>query len=112
MGNINVQNNIVLSIIYSCSGNAKSQLESVIEHLVGRQDQPRGAQVCAMCVSDKKGWNQDPAFPRPHLMVSRGGNGISLEVPVYLWPSNGKQFFLYFLGLPLFYLSLSSLSTA
>jgi len=32
-----------------CSGNAKSQLEAVMEHVVGRQDQPRGTQVHAMC---------------------------------------------------------------
>jgi len=38
-----------------CSGNAKSQLEPVIEHPVGRQGQPRGAQVYAMHLSDCKG---------------------------------------------------------
>ena len=32
----------------SCSGNAKSWLETVIKHLVGRQGQPRGAQVHSM----------------------------------------------------------------
>jgi len=31
-----------------CGGNAESQLEAVIEHLVGRQGQPRGAQVHAV----------------------------------------------------------------
>ena len=31
-----------------CSGNAKLQPETVIEHLVGRQGQLRGAQVHAM----------------------------------------------------------------
>ena len=31
-----------------CSGNAKSWLEPVIEHLVGGQGQPRGAQVHAV----------------------------------------------------------------
>ena len=35
-----------------CSRNAGSQLEAVIEHLVGRQGQPRGAQVHAMNPSD------------------------------------------------------------
>ena len=35
--------------------NAKSQLESVIEHLVGRQDQPRGAQLHAIHLSGQKG---------------------------------------------------------
>jgi len=39
-----------------CSGSAKSQLEAVIEHLVGRQGQPRGSQVHAMYLSDWKGW--------------------------------------------------------
>jgi len=32
--------------------NAESQLEAVIEHLVGRQGQPRGAQLHAMGLSD------------------------------------------------------------
>ena len=35
-----------------CSGNVKSQLETVIEHLVGGQGQPRGAQVEAAQLSD------------------------------------------------------------
>ena len=38
-----------------CSRNAKSQPETVIEHLVGRQGQPRGAQLYAM--------SQDPPLP-------------------------------------------------
>ena len=50
-------------------------LERVIEHLVGRQSQPGGAQVCAMCLSDRKGWNQDPPLPRPHLRIGREGVG-------------------------------------
>ena len=45
-----------------CSGNGKSQLEAVTEHLVGRQSQPRGAQVHAMHLSDQKGWSQDPSL--------------------------------------------------
>ena len=53
-----------------CSGNAKSQPEAVIEHLVGRQGQPRGAQVHTM------------PLPRPHLRVGSGGNAILLEMPV------------------------------
>jgi len=32
----------------ACRGNAKSQLDAVMEHLVGRQGQSRGAQVHAM----------------------------------------------------------------
>ena len=38
-----------------CSRNAKSRLETVIEHLVGKQGQPRGAQVHVMQLSDWKG---------------------------------------------------------
>jgi len=40
-----------------------SQLEAVMEHLVGRQGQPMGAQVYAMCLSDQKGCSQDPPLP-------------------------------------------------
>jgi len=47
----------------------------VIEHLMGRQGQPRRAQVCAMCLSDRKGWRQDPPLPRPHLRVGSEGKG-------------------------------------
>jgi len=35
-----------------CSGNAKLWPETVIEHLLGRQGQPRGAQLHAMHLSD------------------------------------------------------------
>jgi len=42
-----------------CSVNAKSQLETVIEHLVGRQGQPMGAQMHAVHVSDRQGLSQD-----------------------------------------------------
>ena len=72
------------------SRNAKSQLETVIEHLVGRQGQPRGAQVHAMYLSDWKGWSQDPSLPRPHLRVGSGGKWILLEIPTYVRPSKGK----------------------
>jgi len=40
-----------------------SQPEAVIEHLEGRQGQPRGAQVHAVYPSDEKGWSQDPPLP-------------------------------------------------
>jgi len=53
----------------ACSGNAQSWLEEVMEHLVGRQGQPRGAQVQAIHLSDWKGWRQDSPLPRPHLRV-------------------------------------------
>ena len=54
-----------------CSGNAKSQLEAVIEHLVGRQGQPLGAQVHANTShTSLKGWqwrqgclSGDPCLP-------------------------------------------------
>ena len=58
-----------------------SWLELVIELLVGRQDQPREAQVHAMHLSDQKGWSQDPPLPRPHVRVGRGGEGISSGDP-------------------------------
>ena len=57
-----------------------SQLETVIEHLVGRQGQPRGAQVHAMYLSDEKGWSRDAPLSRPHVRVGSGGQIISLEV--------------------------------
>jgi len=68
------------------SGNAKLKPETVIEHLVGRQGQPRGAQLCVMCMSDQKGRSQDLPLSRPRLSVRSGGKGISLERP-----SKGKQ---------------------
>ena len=52
----------------------------MIEHLVGRQGQPRGAQVHAMYLSDQKGWSQDPLLPRPHLRVGSGGEDILLDI--------------------------------
>jgi len=64
-----------------CSRNAKSQPAAVMEHLLGGQGQPRGAQVCAVQLSDRKGWSQDPPLPSPHLRVDGGGEGISLEIP-------------------------------
>ena len=73
------------------SGNAETGLEAVMEHLVGRQGQPRGAQVHAMSLSDWQGWSQDPPLPRPHLRVGSGDKGILLEIPAYLRPSEGKQ---------------------
>ena len=57
----------------------KSGLETVIEHLVGRQGQPKGAQVYAMHLSNGKGFGQVSFLPRPHLSVGSGGKGISLE---------------------------------
>jgi len=68
-----------------------SQPEAVTEHLVGGQGQPRGAQLHAIPLSDWKGWSQDTPLPRPHLRAGGGGEGILLEVRVYLRPSEGKQ---------------------
>ena len=88
------------SFVQTCSGNAESQLEAVIEHLVGRQGQPRGAQVHAMQLRDRKGWSQDLPLPRPHVRAGSGGEGISLEIPVYLRPSKDK-WILSFIFVPL-----------
>jgi len=52
----------------------------VIEHLVGRWGQLRGAQVQAVPLSDWK----DPALPRHHFRVGSGGKGILLVIPAYL----------------------------
>ena len=51
-----------------CNGNAESWPEPVIEHLVGRRGQPRGAQLHAVCLNDQKGWSQDP----PHQASFKG----------------------------------------
>jgi len=75
----------------TCSRNAKSKPEAVIEHQVGRKGQPRGAQVHAMTLSDWNGCSQDPPLPRPHLRAGSGGKGFSLEIPAYLRPSKGEQ---------------------
>ena len=71
----------------------RSEPEAVIEHLVGRQGQPRRAQVHAMYLSDWKGWSQDPSLPRPHLRVGSGSKGLLLEIHACLGPSEGKQLF-------------------
>ena len=43
-----------------------------------------------MYLSDWKGWSQDAPLPRPHLRVGSGGEGVLLEIPAYLRPSEGK----------------------
>jgi len=60
----------------------------VIEHLVGRQGQPRGAQVRAMYLNDQI---LAPPLPRLHLRAGSGGKEISLEVPASWRSSKGKQ---------------------
>ena len=67
-----------------------SQLETVIEHLVGRQGQLKGAQVHAMHLSDWKAWSQDPPLPRALLRVGSAGKGILLEILAYVKSSKGK----------------------
>ena len=78
---------------------------------MGRQSQPRGAQVYALYLSDQKGWSQDPPLPGPHLRVGNGSKGILLEISAYLSPSKGKGVFS-FVSLPvaLLYLNKSSLA--
>jgi len=59
--------------------------------MVGRQGQPRGAQVYAMQLNDWKGWSQDPPLLRPHLRAGSGNEGyLWLGIPVNLRPSEGK----------------------
>ena len=82
---------LVWKKLRTCSGSAKSWPEAVIEHLVGRQGQPRGAQLHVMYLSDQKGWILAPALSRPLVRVGSGGKGILLEIFVYLRPSEGKQ---------------------
>lgn len=55
---------------------------------------------------------QDPALPRPHLGVGSGGEGLSLEIPVCLRPSEGKQLLPLFLCLQLPHLSIFLLAAA
>lgn len=57
----------------------------MIEHLLGMQCQPRGAQVYTMLLSDWKGWNQDPPPPIPHLRVGNGAGGISFWRSLPTW---------------------------
>jgi len=70
-----------------CSGNAKSQLEPVIEHLVGRPSQPMGAQVYEVLDPDST----------PSQTSFKGWQGRQKYLGAYLRSSEGKQlFFLYF----------------
>ena len=85
-----ITSNVILLVIVA---EMLLQPESVIEHLVRRQSQTRGAQVHAVNLSDWKGWSQDPSLSRPCCRVGSGGKGILLEIPAYLWPSKGKQLF-------------------
>lgn len=59
------------SQVQFCSENTESWLEEVIEHLVGRQSQPKGFQVHAVQLSGHKGRRQDLPLPRHYLRVGR-----------------------------------------
>ena len=96
------QTQIYIFILEYCGGNAKSWLKAVIEHLVGRQGQARGAQVHATDLNDWKCWSQDPSLPRPHLKVGSGGKSILLEMAAYLRLSVGKDIVFFFVVVGLF----------
>jgi len=66
---------------------------------VGRQGQPRGAQVHSMHLSDWKGWSQDPGLPRTHLRVGSGGEGHWRSLPTWGLPKVSSFFFNLFLYL-------------
>jgi len=68
----------VIQILTCCSGNAKWGLEAVIEHLVGRQGQPRGAQVYAMYWVTSRG--EDKIHPFLDLI-----SGLAVEERVSCW---------------------------
>jgi len=75
-----------------CSRNAKSQLETVIAHF-GSQGQPRRS------VTGRGGTRTQPFAD--HLKVGSRGNGILLEISIYLRPSESKQLiylFIYFIS--------------
>jgi len=103
-------------MITGCSRNAESWLEPVIEHLVGRQGQPKGAQVQVMYLSDHKEWSQDSPLSRSHLWVGSGGKGIFSGDPCLFeelisFPKV-SSFFILFLCLLLSHVSGSSLTVA
>jgi len=75
----------VQQLVNICSRNIESQPEAVIEHPVGRQGQPSGAQVHAMHTSDWKNRKQDAPFFRPHLRVGSEGEGISCQRSLPTW---------------------------
>lgn len=67
--------------------------ETVIEQLVGRQGQTRGAQVRGMHLSDQRRWSQDPPLLRPHLRVGNGGEDTLIEMSAHARLSEGKKIF-------------------
>lgn len=55
-----------------------------------KQGQPGGAQVRAVYPSDLKGWGRDPPLHRSHVRAGSRSEGISLETPVCVRPSEAK----------------------
>jgi len=60
---------------------------------------PGSSGACNAITEWPEGWSQDPPLPSPHLRAGSGGEGISLEIPAYLRPSEGKQL-LSFISVP------------
>jgi len=96
-----MQNGLYWNILlHGCSGKAKSQLEAVIGHLVGRQGSS-GA-----CIE-----GSTPHL-RPHLRVGSGGKAILLEI-LHAWGlPRVSSFFPLFLCPWLMHLGLSLLAAA
>ena len=61
--------------------------------------------------NDQKGWSQNQPPPRRHLRAGSGGEGILLEISVYVRSSEGEQLF-FPLVLQLLHLGLFSLVVA
>lgn len=61
------------------------------EHLLEGRANPGEVRWQAMNPTEWKGWSQDPPSPRSYINVGSGGKGVSLEVPGFLSPSEGKQ---------------------
>jgi len=70
-----------------------SWLEPVIEHLVGRQDQPRGAQVHVMQCNARvmEGVEPGSTLSQTSFKDWQWRGGVLLEISVYLRPSEGKK---------------------
>jgi len=68
---------MLVFFICLCNRNAESQLEAVIEHLVGGQGQPRGAQVQAMYLRDWRRWRQNPPVSQTSFKSWQGEMRVS-----------------------------------
>ena len=78
---------VCVLLLSGCSRNSKSWIEPEMEHLVGRQGQPRGALVHAAQVSDQKGWCQDPKallFPLDSSLQNRSRFPLVSSMHPYL----------------------------